>query len=58
MTALFEDVHAKLNMDTVAKHRRPGAAYDDIRFADDTICISEDTKTMNKLIKSIEEVLH
>ena len=55
MTALFEDVHDKLNICNLAEHRLPATRYDEILFADDTICISQDNKTMNKLLKTIEE---
>ena len=32
-----------------------GANYDEILYADDTVCISEDTKTMNQFLKAIEK---
>merc|ERR1712086_602211 len=53
MTTMFEDVkeHLQLNL---AKHRVPGADFDEVMYADDTILISEDTKTMNEFVKQIE----
>ena len=57
MTVMFEDVkeESKLAIDLV-KNRVPGADFDEVMYADDTICISQDTKTMNNFIKSIEKV--
>ena len=34
--------------------RIPGAEFDEVMYADDTILISENTKTMNQYIKQIE----
>ena len=36
------------------KHRVPGADFDEVTYADDTICISRCIKTMNEFIESIE----
>lgn len=36
-------------------HRICGANFDEIVYADDTICVSTDTKAMNKFLKDIEE---
>ena len=55
MTVMFSDVKGKLSP-TRFQHRVQGTTFDEILFADDTICISRDTKTMNKLLKAIEEV--
>ena len=38
----------------LAKHRVPGSDFDEVMYADDTILISEDTKTMNEFVKQIE----
>ena len=34
----------------------PGADFDEVMYADDTICISEDTKTINNFIQEIERI--
>jgi hypothetical protein len=36
-------------------HRICGANFDEIVYADDTICVSTNTKAMNKFLKDIEE---
>ena len=54
MTTLFHDVHQKMDHGLVRK-RVPGADFDEVTYADDTICISRSIATMNKFIKSIEE---
>ena len=36
------------------KHRVPGADFDEVTYADDTICISRCIKTINEFIESIE----
>ena len=51
---VFADVHRHLGRSTL-EHRVLGADLDEVLYADDTICISEDSRTMNKLIKRIEE---
>ena len=57
MTAMFEDIKEDSNLAyNLIKHRVPGADFDEVMYADDTICISQDTKTMNKFIKSIETI--
>ena len=50
MTAMFEDIKENLSLN-LAKHRAPGADFDEVMYADDTLCISEDTKTMNQFIQ-------
>ena len=39
MTTLFHDVHQLMD-DDLRKHRVPGAGFDEVAYADDTICIS------------------
>ena len=57
MTVMFEDIKEDHNLATnLIKNRVPGADFDEVMYADDTICISQDTKTMNKFIKSIETI--
>ena len=53
MNCLFHDVHEqdKLNL----QHQRvTGMSEDEILYADDTICISTDTKAMNKFLEASE----
>ena len=53
MTTMFID--AKTNMkQTLIKQRVPGADFDEVMYADDTILVSESTKTMNLFIRQIE----
>ena len=54
MTTLFHDVHQKLDH-KLRRHRVHGADFDEVTYADDTICITRSIKTMNDFIKSIEE---
>ena len=54
MTTLFYDVHQKLDH-KLRRHRVPGADFDEVTYADDTICITRSIETMNDFIKSIEE---
>ena len=46
MTTMFDDIKEELVFD-LARHRVPGANFDEVMYADDTMCVSEDTKTMN-----------
>ena len=49
MSELFTDIHKDdtLNM---KKHRVQGMETDEILYADDTICISEDEEALNRLL--------
>jgi hypothetical protein len=51
MTTLFYDVHQKLDTE-LARNRVPGADFDEVTYADDTICISRRIKAMNNCIKN------
>jgi len=53
MTAMFHDVHRKTD-NKLLKNRVPGADFDEVTYADDTICISTDAEAMNQFIKQIE----
>lgn len=53
MTTMFYDIH-KTDAQNLAQHRIPGISYDEVLYADDTICVSTDTKAMNKLRAAIE----
>jgi len=53
MTTMFYDVHQET--DTYLSNQRvPGADFDEVTYADDTICISTETKAMNKFLEAIE----
>jgi hypothetical protein len=54
MTVMFHDIHKRTDRRTVA-HRVPGTDYDEVMYADDTICIATDTRTMNKMIDEVEK---
>lgn len=54
MTALFHDVHQKMDQRLI-RNRIPGADFDEVAYADDTICISRSIATMSELIENIEE---
>ena len=54
MTALFDDIHRN-DTQNLIPHRVPGAQFDEILYADDTTCISQDARAMNMFRKSIEE---
>ena len=55
MTTMFEDIktHTRIQHNAL-KNIMPEADSDERMFADDTIIISEDTRTMNEFIKQIE----
>ena len=53
MTVMSHDIHQELDGDLIT-HRIPGAEFDEVMYADDTICISTDTRTLNKFIAKIE----
>ena len=53
MTAMFHDVHQDIDF-KLQPNRVPGAEFDEVTYADDTICISTDTEAMNQFIERIE----
>jgi hypothetical protein len=53
MTVMFHDVH-KLDSRQVLLKRIPGAEFDEVLYADDTICMSTDTKIINRTLANIE----
>ena len=53
MTTIFHDVHQETDR-YLANHRVPGADFDEVTYADDTICISTDTLAMNTFLEAIE----
>jgi hypothetical protein len=52
MTVMFYDVKRHLSPSHV-RHRATGATFDEILFADDTILISQDTRSMNTLLGAL-----
>ena len=55
MTVIFHDIHEIIRGNLI-QHRTPGATFDEVMYADDTICTSPDTRTINKFIETIETV--
>ena len=53
MTTLFHDIHLG-DPQHLIPNRICGANFDEIVYADDTICISTNTKAMNLFLKDIE----
>ena len=53
MTTMFYDVHHETNK-YIKDQRVPGADFDEVTYADDTIGISTDTKAMHKFLEAIE----
>ena len=55
MSALFHDIKQEPEVKQhLAKARIPGTNFDEILYADDTICISTDPKAMNTYMKYIQ----
>ena len=55
MTVMFADVKSELKGNGY-KYRVEGAMFDEILFADDTICVTRDTRTMNKMLSAVEKI--
>ena len=53
MTVLFHDIHRE-DKQKMLRHRIPGINFDEVLYADDTICASTDTAAMNRLLAAIE----
>ena len=53
MSVMFHDIHAESN-GSVEEERVKGADFDEVLYADDTICISQSERAMNLLLESIE----
>ena len=53
MTTLFHDVHQKMDNEQ-KKHRVPGADFDEVTYADDTICIPRCMKTRHQFVETTE----
>jgi hypothetical protein len=54
MTTLFYDAHQKLDTE-FARNRVPGADFDEVTYADDTICISRSIKAANNFTKQLKK---
>ena len=54
MTTIFHDIHEELE-DTLIPHRVNDENFDEILFADDTICVSENAQALTKLLHEIQE---
>ena len=50
MTAMFHDIH----QEEVSAHRPVHTNFDALLYADDTVCISEDTRAINRHLERIE----
>ena len=53
MTCLFPDIHYRDGLRT-REHRIEGTTHDQVLYADDTICMSEDEAALQRLIQAIE----
>ena len=53
MTCLFHDIHYRDGLRT-REHRIEGTTHDQVLYADDTICMSEDEAALQRLIQAIE----
>ena len=53
MTVIFHDIHKGDKSDT-QQHRVATANFDEVLFADDTICVSESAKALTRLLRNIE----
>ena len=53
MSVLFQDIH-KNDVLKLNKHRVQGMGTDEILYADDTICVSEDEQALSRLLAAIE----
>ena len=54
MIVLFKEVHAQTDH-ILEKQRVPGATFDEVTYADDTICIATTEKAINEMLKHIEK---
>lgn len=54
MTVMPHDIHRGGTQDMI-RHRILGTNYGEVLYADDTICMSIDTRAINKLLASIEQ---
>ena len=53
MSVMFADINKDDNLKLV-QHRPPGATFDEVLYADDTICVSENEHALNWLLEQLE----
>ena len=53
MSVMFSEIHKELGA-TLIEKRVEGITFDEILYADDTICIGTDTRSLNLFLKTIE----
>eukprot|EP00973_Karenia_brevis_P005566 759451-Karenia_brevis.AAC.1 len=54
MTAMFHDIHNKMDKH-MKQHRVTNTNFDEVLFADDTICISESAQALSKFLQTIQK---
>ena len=54
MACLFHDIHHRDHLRT-HEHRIEGTTHDQVLYADDTICMSENEEAMTRFIQAIEK---
>ena len=54
MTTMFHDIHEG-DKQHIVRHRVRGVRFDEVVYADATMCISENTRSMHLFLASIEE---
>ena len=54
MTAIFSDIH-NLNDPELYAHRVNTTNFDEVLFADDTVCISENAETLTLFLQQIQK---
>ena len=54
MTVIFNDIHDKMPQDVI-DNRVIHTNFNEVLFADDTICISENAQSLTKLLHLIQE---
>ena len=57
MSVLFQDIHTN-DVLKLAEHRVQGMDTDEILYADDTICVSEDEQALSRLLAAIEKEVY
>ena len=50
MSAMFVDVHKRMYCNLIGQ-RVPGTNFDEVMYADDTICIGTDTRQITKCLQ-------
>lgn len=55
MSMHFHDIHSQHETQLLTAHRIKGTIFDEVLYADDTICISENEQALNWLVQTIEK---